>query len=93
MTKTRHLTIERLLQRDGIKVHGIRYQSRDLQQLREQFGASLVQVIPAAEDARYVHVWHPFRAVWINVPLAEFERLATQGEIEALAFGLYSRDD
>ncbi|MFC7699453.1 Mu transposase C-terminal domain-containing protein [Bradyrhizobium sp. GCM10028915] len=85
------MTIERRLRCDGIEVHGIRYQSPILQRLREQFGSASVRVQPDPEDVRYVSVWHPSRSVWIKVPLAEFERLATQGEIDELAFGLYRR--
>ena len=92
MTNTKHVTMERRLARNGIKVHGILYHSPDLQRLRQQFGTASVQVIADPEDARYVSVWHPSRSAWIKVPLAEFDRLATQGEIDALAFGLYSRE-
>lgn len=92
MTKTKHVTIERRLAHDGIEVHGIRYQSPVLQQLREQFGMASVRVQPDPEDVRHVRIWHPACSAWIEVPLAEFERLATQGEIDDLAFGLYSRE-
>lgn len=92
MTKINNVTIERHLKRDGIVVHGIRYQSPTLQRLHAQFGTVSVRVIPDPEDVRYVRVWHPSRSIWIKVPLAEFERLATQGEIDELAFGLYPRE-
>ncbi|WP_426434098.1 Mu transposase C-terminal domain-containing protein [Bradyrhizobium genosp. P] len=92
MTKTKHVTIERRLFRNGVVVHGIRYQSPVLQQLREQFGTASVRVQqPDPEDVRQVLVWHPGRSAWIKVPLAEFERLATQAEIDELAFDLYTR--
>ena len=91
MTENKHVKIERWLLRSGVVVHGIRYQSPTLQQLREQFGTTSVQVRPIPEDARQVLVWHPARSAWIKVPLAEFDRLATQGEIDELAFDLYSR--
>ncbi|CUT09717.1 hypothetical protein BF49_0797 [Bradyrhizobium sp.] len=92
MTKNNPVTIERRLKCDGIDVHGIRYQSSVLQRLRAEFGTTSVRVIPESDDVRYVRVWHSSRSIWIKVPLAEFERLATQGEIDELAFGLYSRE-
>jgi hypothetical protein len=91
MTEAKRATIERRLERDGIEVHGIRYQSPVLQQLRERFGTASVWVQPDREEVRYVGIWYPSRSTWVKVPLAEFERLATQGEIDDLAFGLYSR--
>ena len=92
MNKTKDVTIERRIHVNGIDVHGVRYQSPALQRQKDQFGTASVRVIPNPLDLRYIRVWHPHRAVWIKVPLAEFERLATQGEIDALAFGLYSRE-
>jgi Mu transposase, C-terminal len=92
MNRTKHVTIERQIHVNGIDVHGVRYQSPALQRLKDEFGTASVRVIPNPLDLRYIRVWHPYSAVWIDVPLAKLERLATQDEIDDIARSFHSRE-